>query len=87
MLKCVLKHSDINECLNEKLNDCAKDVKLECVDTPGSYFCKCAKGYIKALNGSCIDENECLDKDACPAGNICVNLPGDFNCTCQNGYQ
>uniref|UniRef100_A0A6I8PHD8 Matrilin 2 n=1 Tax=Ornithorhynchus anatinus TaxID=9258 RepID=A0A6I8PHD8_ORNAN len=57
-----------------------------CVNTPGSYLCKCKQGYI--LNS---DQMTCRTQDLCEEQNhaceqICVNMPGSYVCQCFDGY-
>ncbi|GMS95252.1 hypothetical protein PENTCL1PPCAC_17426 [Pristionchus entomophagus] len=42
-----------------------------------------------ALNGTCIDDNECLRTEPCPisAGGKCENTEGDYECICTTGYR
>lgn len=89
--------SDMNECkqTNESSlyikppcsckND-SHDCKAACINTPGSYKCKCGKGY--RLNGAeqCEDINECIEtRGLCDQG--CVNTPGSYYCQCHKGYK
>uniref|UniRef100_A0A4W2FIN7 Matrilin-2 n=1 Tax=Bos indicus x Bos taurus TaxID=30522 RepID=A0A4W2FIN7_BOBOX len=57
-----------------------------CINTPGSYVCRCKQGYI--LNS---DEKTCRIQDLCAADDhgceqLCVNLLGSFVCQCYSGY-
>eukprot|EP00106_Octopus_bimaculoides_P000409 XP_014767851.1 PREDICTED: EGF-containing fibulin-like extracellular matrix protein 1 [Octopus bimaculoides] len=73
---------DINEC--EK-NPCSSNGR--CLNTQGSYFCVCNRGYQKE-NNKCVDTNECLWKPSpCPSNASCHNSPGSYNCDCQSGYK
>ncbi|XP_062836221.1 matrilin-2 isoform X2 [Anolis carolinensis] len=58
-----------------------------CINTPGSYVCKCKQGYI--LNSdqkTCNTQNLCeLRKHECEQ--ICVNTPGSYVCQCYDGYK
>ncbi|CBY36887.1 unnamed protein product [Oikopleura dioica] len=59
----------------------------QCVNTIGSYDCKCDKGYIKSSQNS----NECDDVDECRHNNggceeFCVNTDGSFECSCPEGF-
>jgi hypothetical protein len=59
----------------------------QCVNTIGSYDCKCDKGYIKSSQNS----NECDDVDECRHNNggceeFCVNTEGSFQCSCPEGF-
>ena len=33
---------------------------MDCFNTPGSFTCGCAPGYVSQGPSSCVDENECL---------------------------
>uniref|UniRef100_A0A8C9C9J6 Matrilin-2 n=1 Tax=Phocoena sinus TaxID=42100 RepID=A0A8C9C9J6_PHOSS len=57
-----------------------------CINTPGSYVCRCRQGYI--LNS---DQTTCRIQDLCAAEDhgceqLCVNLLGSFVCQCYSGY-
>lgn len=48
-------HSDIDECLEAALvsnNLCETDKNTQCVNSEGSYTCKCVSGYTRE-NGTC----------------------------------
>nr|XP_028592257.1 matrilin-2 isoform X1 [Podarcis muralis]XP_028592258.1 matrilin-2 isoform X1 [Podarcis muralis]XP_028592259.1 matrilin-2 isoform X1 [Podarcis muralis] len=58
-----------------------------CINTPGSYVCKCKQGYI--LNS---DQRTCNTQDLCEVEKhdceqICVNTPGSYVCQCYDGYE
>ncbi|ELU17236.1 hypothetical protein CAPTEDRAFT_209143 [Capitella teleta] len=76
----------INECLGESGVDYDKDCH-ECINTIGSYTCRCDHGYELLPNGtSCGDIDECergMYEDDC---HICVNLIGGFTCLCNDTY-
>ncbi|ELW47439.1 Matrilin-2 [Tupaia chinensis] len=57
-----------------------------CINTPGSYICRCKQGYI--LNS---DQKTCRIQDLCATEDhaceqLCVNVPGSFVCQCYSGY-
>ncbi|KAM5280912.1 matrilin-2 isoform 3-T3 [Ctenodactylus gundi] len=57
-----------------------------CINTPGSYVCRCKQGYI--LNS---DQKTCQIQDLCAVEDhaceqLCVNVPGSFVCQCYSGY-
>nr|XP_010966315.1 matrilin-2 [Camelus bactrianus] len=57
-----------------------------CINTPGSYVCRCKQGYI--LNA---DQTTCRIQDLCAVEDhgceqLCVNLLGSFVCQCYSGY-
>ncbi|KAM5211914.1 matrilin-2 isoform 1-T1 [Hipposideros larvatus] len=57
-----------------------------CINTPGSYVCKCKQGYI--LNS---DKKTCRIQDLCAVEDhgceqLCVNVLGSFVCQCYSGY-
>ena len=89
---------DIDECLNGQ-NNCATANEI-CVNTPGSFRCDCAPGYIytdyedhedfeEASNGYCGDINECDDgSDLCAyRSEVCVNTDGGHYCVCATGHE
>ncbi|XP_061459649.1 matrilin-2 isoform X2 [Rhineura floridana] len=58
-----------------------------CINTAGSYVCKCKRGYI--LNS---DQRTCSTQDLCEfkkhdCEQICVNTPGSYVCQCYDGYE
>ena len=58
----------------------------ECVDTEGSYECRCNDGYILAADGT-----SCDDIDECSLGGTecenCKNFDGSYECYCEKGYE
>ncbi|XP_045018710.1 matrilin-2 isoform X3 [Bubalus bubalis] len=57
-----------------------------CINTPGSYVCRCKQGYI--LNS---DEKTCRTVDYCASENHgceheCVNADGSYLCRCPKGF-
>ncbi|KAG5849838.1 hypothetical protein ANANG_G00075950 [Anguilla anguilla] len=62
----------------------------QCRNSPGSFSCSCALGYVMGLDGhSCVDVDECSFEEQCRRefGNVCVNTPGSFICQCQPGFR
>lgn len=59
-----------------------------CINTPGSYECKCKDGYKKKEN-KCVDINECLATGTppCPIECVCLNNKGGYQCICKSGYE
>jgi hypothetical protein len=59
-----------------------------CVNTIGSYECKCLKGYI-GDGYICKDIDECSDNfnNNCVLNSVCKNLPGAYKCDCENGFE
>lgn len=79
-----------NSCI---LADCSKDKKCpsgaECISIAGGVsYCACPKGYKTGPDGSCVDVNECVERDSqvCAFGAECINIPGGFTCACPEGY-
>ncbi|XP_058970157.2 uncharacterized protein [Pocillopora verrucosa] len=59
-----------------------------CVNTPGSYHCRCKLGYQLQENSevTCEDFNECqLNNAGCE--HICANSEGSYNCDCRKGFK
>ncbi|XP_064444154.1 matrilin-2 isoform X4 [Mirounga angustirostris] len=57
-----------------------------CINTPGSYVCRCKQGYI--LNS---DQTTCRIQDLCAAEDhgceqLCVNVLGSFVCQCYSDF-
>lgn len=73
--------TDINECEN---NPCAADA--ECVNTDGSFECRCKDGYELDPIRGCGDVNECLRSDTCATNAKCINVPGSYKCICPQGF-
>uniref|UniRef100_A0ACB8FIG8 Uncharacterized protein n=1 Tax=Sphaerodactylus townsendi TaxID=933632 RepID=A0ACB8FIG8_9SAUR len=79
---------DIDECSTGKAM-CS--FNRRCINTFGSYYCKCQIGYeMKYENGryDCIDINECTAiTKKCNLHAECFNTQGSFKCKCKLGYR
>ncbi|XP_056287696.1 epidermal growth factor-like protein 6 isoform X1 [Pseudoliparis swirei] len=79
---------DIDECVTGK-NLCPYD--RQCVNTFGSYFCKCQEGFdLKYVEGKydCVDLDECASSThKCSHHAGCVNTQGSFRCRCKSGFR
>ncbi|XP_035459598.2 epidermal growth factor-like protein 6 isoform X1 [Scophthalmus maximus] len=79
---------DIDECVTGN-NLCPYN--RQCVNTFGSYFCKCQDGYdLKYVDG----KYACEDNDECAAGThkcshhaVCLNTQGSYKCRCKSGFR
>lgn len=82
---------DIDECA-EGLVKCGPH--QECVNTEGSYDCRCLEGYRMFADRTCHDIDECQEVDAltgatgpCPVEYRCVNTAGSYKCQdCRDGF-
>ncbi|KYQ55691.1 Latent-transforming growth factor beta-binding protein 4, partial [Trachymyrmex zeteki] len=87
----------VNEC--EESSPCGAE--SECVNTEGSYECRCHVGYRMDPAHGCVDVNECIGGDACaanaryvnecernPCGENaeCIDTVGSFACSCKTDY-
>ncbi|PIK34387.1 putative fibrillin-1 [Apostichopus japonicus] len=72
-----------DECMTGEAN-CSSGVS-ECLNTVGSYICRCLEGY-EDVNGTCQDINECSG-DPCSVRATCSNSEGSYQCQCTNGFQ
>ncbi|NXY87169.1 EGFL6 protein, partial [Alcedo cyanopectus] len=79
---------DIDECSSGKA---ACSYKRRCINTFGSYYCKCQLGYeLKYISGhyDCVDVNECVtNTHRCNLHAECLNSEGSFKCRCKQGYR
>ncbi|XP_061698084.1 epidermal growth factor-like protein 6 isoform X2 [Syngnathoides biaculeatus] len=79
---------DINECVTGS-NLCPYN--RQCVNTFGSYFCKCQDGYdLKYVNGKydCVDLDECASgTNKCSHQAVCLNTQGSYKCRCKSGFR
>ncbi|XP_064481557.1 sushi, von Willebrand factor type A, EGF and pentraxin domain-containing protein 1-like isoform X2 [Ornithodoros turicata] len=73
---------DVNECRTGELR-CSQ----HCVNTQGSVYCTCDRGYALAADGmTCVDIDECA-KLPYPCDQGCVNTMGSYVCTCWTGFE
>uniref|UniRef100_A0A131YT62 Nidogen n=1 Tax=Rhipicephalus appendiculatus TaxID=34631 RepID=A0A131YT62_RHIAP len=73
---------DINEC-NLMPDLCKNGI---CINTQGSYRCRCNLGYKPDTFGiQCVDINEC-EQSFPPCKSKCVNTDGSYICGCEPGY-
>ncbi|KAG9480279.1 hypothetical protein GDO78_011997 [Eleutherodactylus coqui] len=79
---------DVDECTTGKAM-CPRFRK--CVNTFGSYICKCYPGYdLIHAHGKyqCFDIDECYTGDyQCNNYARCFNTPGSYKCKCNEGYR
>ncbi|XP_008570185.1 PREDICTED: epidermal growth factor-like protein 6 [Galeopterus variegatus] len=79
---------DVDECASGKA---VCPYNRRCVNTFGSYYCKCHVGFeLKYVSGryDCVDINECaVTTPMCSLHANCLNTQGSFKCTCKQGYK
>uniref|UniRef100_A0A8B9FSY1 EGF like domain multiple 6 n=1 Tax=Amazona collaria TaxID=241587 RepID=A0A8B9FSY1_9PSIT len=80
---------DIDECSSTGKAVCSHNRR--CINTFGSYYCKCQLGYeLKFVSGryDCVDVNECVtNTHRCNLHAECLNTEGSFKCKCKQGYR
>ncbi|XP_006869397.1 PREDICTED: nephronectin isoform X2 [Chrysochloris asiatica] len=78
---------DVDECATGRAS-CPRF--RQCVNTFGSYVCKCHKGFdLMYIGGKyqCHDINECsLGQYQCSSFAQCHNIQGSYQCRCKDGY-
>ncbi|KAM9143300.1 nephronectin isoform 1-T1 [Pangshura tecta] len=79
---------DVDECATGRVV-CPRFRK--CVNTFGSYFCKCHKGFDLVYIGGkyqCHDIDECsIGQYQCGSFSRCYNTQGTYKCKCKEGYR
>ncbi|XP_071664326.1 nephronectin isoform X3 [Patagioenas fasciata] len=79
---------DIDECATGRVI-CPRF--RHCVNTFGSYICRCHKGFdLMYIGGKyqCYDIDECsLGYHQCGSFSRCYNTPGSYKCKCKDGYR
>ncbi|NXF07704.1 NPNT protein, partial [Smithornis capensis] len=79
---------DIDECATGRVI-CPRF--RHCVNTFGSYICRCHKGFdLMYIGGKyqCYDIDECLlGHHQCGSFSHCYNTPGSYKCKCKEGYR
>ncbi|KAM6361347.1 nephronectin [Alca torda] len=79
---------DIDECATGRVI-CPRF--RQCVNTFGSYICRCHKGFdLMYIGGKyqCHDIDECsLGRHQCGGFSRCYNTPGSYKCKCKEGYR
>ncbi|KAM7156539.1 nephronectin isoform 5-T5 [Molossus nigricans] len=80
-------NQDIDECATGRAS-CPRF--RQCVNTFGSYICKCHTGFdLMYIGGKyqCHDVDECsLGQHQCSSFARCFNVHGSYRCKCQDGY-
>ncbi|XP_074084857.1 nephronectin isoform X4 [Macrotis lagotis] len=79
---------DVDECATGRAS-CPRF--RQCVNTFGSYICKCHKGFdLMYIGGKyqCHDIDECsLGQYQCSSFARCYNIHGSYKCKCKDGYR
>ncbi|XP_075758413.1 adhesion G protein-coupled receptor E1 isoform X6 [Pelodiscus sinensis] len=87
--------SDIDECSQ---NSSICGLHSFCINTPGSYSCRCQPGYFSPGGNSwkpgdshslnCAGINECSQvPQPCGPNALCIDTAGGFSCMCAPGYR
>ena len=59
-----------------------------CIDTLGSFICRCAPGYRRDGLSLCIDNDECFTGvHGCHVHSDCTNTDGSYTCECHNWFE
>ncbi|XP_066562021.1 epidermal growth factor-like protein 6 isoform X2 [Amia ocellicauda] len=79
---------DVDECSSGKL---LCPYNRRCVNTFGSYYCKCQIGFdLKYVAGKydCVDMDECASNThKCSPHAECLNTHGSYKCKCKPGFR
>jgi hypothetical protein len=75
---------DRNECFNGAGYHTCTGLNMQCINTMGSYICRCRTGFTHEKDkDSCVDINECDLYKPCNTNiSTCINLPGRYYCQC-----
>ncbi|CAL8277731.1 unnamed protein product, partial [Gadus morhua 'NCC'] len=75
---------DIDECTEGK-HYCRENTL--CVNTAGSFTCRCLAGFIRVDDYSCTGRDECESGGRrCDENAICFNTVGGHSCSCKPGF-
>ena len=67
------------------MHDCGASQK--CINTLGSFTCRCANGFRRDGLSACIDNDECFTGiHGCNKNADCTNTDGSYTCECHDGY-
>ncbi|XP_025078086.1 uncharacterized protein LOC112554507 isoform X2 [Pomacea canaliculata] len=75
--------TDIDECHNQDVIHKCTLTNAICVNSPGTYTCKCDVGFSLDQGGICKDIDECRSS---PCSLQCINTNGSYICTCDTGF-
>lgn len=77
---------DLDECKKKATRLKCKQKGAKCKNFPGSYECKCPRGYeMHPTKHQCEDYDECED-EPCHEKAVCQNKRGSYTCTCVEGF-
>ncbi|XP_068241307.1 pro-epidermal growth factor-like [Palaemon carinicauda] len=72
-----------DECIDGTHN-CSEHAK--CTDKLSGFTCSCLPGH-SGDGVTCLDIDECMDKDICGDHASCTNVGGSYKCQCSDGYE
>jgi len=71
----------------DECTDGSSKCEQSCINTEGSYKCRCKIGFILAADKkSCTDLDECRTPIRRVCAQLCVNTAGSFKCGCKKGF-
>ena len=74
----------MDEC-SDRRSRCPENT--DCINSFGSFHCKCSTGFQLDDDGNCINIDECqIGSDSCRSSEVCRDTQGSYDCQCAKGY-
>ncbi|XP_028402789.1 EGF-containing fibulin-like extracellular matrix protein 1 [Dendronephthya gigantea] len=77
---------DLNECTLGTHRHICDNGRENCINTIGSFECRCKPGLKINNKNQCDDVNECETEKRCPEEALCINNIGSYQCICKAGF-
>lgn len=83
--ECIESNSPLNTTGDSWVFPCGSSAT--CINSPGSFECKCRPGFKGDPVTTCLDINECHLEGSCGEHASCLNFPGSYKCFCPKGFK